>query len=446
VTLLEKGPKETIRYPDLQFLKKKFAEVHTCCYGSGGSTNLWHNGLIPIRDEDVVGSEFREVLQQADPFIDQAAAALFYTGTSFTKDHRQLVNETNTLSPDIKAFTNGIDCLVYPKHYKPLKVSPDVRAVYDVSDIDFILENERIVAVRYSVNNQEKIVQADIVIIAAGTLGTPGLLQKILKQADFAGEGIGKGFIDHPMGFVGKVKVKNQYSYLFKTLSAWDRGDYVSRNAVRLKSACGRYTACAFLRAALTMDNRLSIYKYKSSLGASNGFARFKNIFSWKIFHPDIIAEIFAHLFGFNLPSRTYNILFIGEQKRSENRVHEEDGRILVDWSISEEELSIYRDMLGDLKRMLSGLADEININLELTNDWLWSAAHHSGTTSLGPNDDDLLDSDLRLKCYDNVYVCDGSVLQEHSYANTGLAIGQLAFRLADHLISRGPTQTTSDS
>jgi hypothetical protein len=32
------------------------------------------------------------------------------------------------------------------------------------------------------------------------------------------------------------------------------------------------------------------------------------------------------------------------------------------------------------------------------------------------------------------VYVCDGSVIQEHSYANTGLTIGQLALRLSEEL------------
>jgi choline dehydrogenase-like flavoprotein len=40
------------------------------------------------------------------------------------------------------------------------------------------------------------------------------------------------------------------------------------------------------------------------------------------------------------------------------------------------------------------------------------------------------------LKCCDNVYVCDGSVIQEHSYANTGLTIGQLALRLAERVLN----------
>ncbi len=434
VTLLEKGPQNSITYPQLHFHHKKLAEVHTCCYGGGGSTNLWHNGLIPIRSEDVVDPEFREVLQQAQSYIDQTAAALFYTGVSFTADHQQLVQESNSLSPDFKAFPNGIDCLVYPKKYQKLTVSPVVNAIYDVEGIDFIYQDKRISKVNYRVAGQQYELKVDVVIVAAGTLGTPGLIQKVVSSAGKSDKSVGVGFIDHPMGFVGKVKVKKQLSSIIKKLSAWDRGDYVSRNAVRLKSACGNYAACAFFRPALTMDNRLAIYKYKSSLGASNGMARIKNIFSWKIFHPDMIAEIFAHLFGVNIPSRTYNILLIAEQKRGDSRVYEEDGAIQVKWTVSDEELKIYRAILKDFEGMLADIADEININTEITSDWLWSAAHHSGTISMGSGENDLVDTNLKLKCCENLYVCDGSVLQEHSYANTGLAIGQLVFRLADHL------------
>nr|WP_256502731.1 GMC oxidoreductase [Desulfuromonas sp. KJ2020] len=182
------------------------------------------------------------------------------------------------------------------------------------------------------------------------------------------------------------------------------------------------------------MDNRLSIYKYKSALGASAGLARIKKAFSWKIFHPDIVSEIFAHLFGVSIPSRTFNILFIAEQKRGGNRVYYDNDQLHVDWSISDEEIGAYREMLNSLAGMLTDLSEEVNIHTEITDDWLWSAAHHSGTTSMGDKDDDLIDSDLKVKFCKNAFVCDGSVLQEHSYANTGLAIGQLAFRLVDHI------------
>ena len=433
VTLLEKGPENTIRHPEFVFDHKPLAGVSTCCYG-GGTTNLWHNGLIPLRPEDVVEGEFRGVLADADRFADATAAALFYPGASFTDEHRRLREETRTLSPSFQAFSAGVDCLVYPKHFKRLKAGPAVEAVYDVESVQFDYTDGRVSGVVYSIGGESRRVEADQVIVCAGTLGTPLLVEDILQAAGIDDPFLGQGFIDHPMGFVGKVRVKPDVAPAMKKLAAWNRGGYVSRSAVRLKSSCGRYTACAFLRPALTMANRLDIYKYKSALGASSGMARVKAAFSWKLFHPDIIAEIVAHLTGRPLPSRTYNILLIADQKRAGNRVYQTNGKIHVDWTVTDEELAVYRAMLKDLEGMLGDLAEEININTELTSDWLWSAAHHSGTISLGSWPEALVDTNLKLKCCDNVYVCDGSVLQEHSYANTGLAIGQLAFRLADHL------------
>jgi choline dehydrogenase-like flavoprotein len=303
-----------------------------------------------------------------------------------------------------------------------------------VEDISFTPLDRRVTQIDYTAGGKRYSQQADVVIICAGALGTPIVLKKLLDSLSVESQSVGTGFIDHPMGFVGKIKIKKEHSGAMKKFAAWDRGDYVSRSAIRLKSICGRYTACAFLRPALTMGNRLEIYKYKSALGAGSGLDRLKAMFSWKLFHPDILAEIVAHLTGKPLPSRIYNMLLIADQKRGDNRVYEKDGRIHVDWTISDEEIQIYRQMLIDLKGMLSEITDDININTEITSDWLWSAAHHSGTVSVGSAEDALLDTNLKLKCCDNVYVCDGSVLQEHSYANTGLAIGQLALRLADRL------------
>lgn len=436
VTLLEKGPQEGIRYPEFQFTKKKLAEVHTCCYGSGGTTNLWHNGLIPINLEDVEGSDFLEILKDADSFMDRCATALFFPDGSFRAEYERRKTDVNALSPLFRSFTHGIDCLIYPKSYKKLSVSAGVAAKYSVDDITFATQDGQVEAVDFRNGSGRQSIRADTVIVAAGTLGTPGLLRKIMGSCQHAADeqAVGQGFMDHPMGFVGKVKVKKEIAPLIKKLSAWNHGNYVSRNPVRLKSPCGKYSACVFFRPALTMDNRLSIYKYKSTLGANNGAARLKAIFSWKLFHPDIIAEIYAHLFGVTLPSRVYNILFIAEQHRGTNRVFEENGRIHVDWSISEEEITVYRAMLKEFAAMLDGLSDEVRIKTDLSDEWLWSAAHHSGTTSLGPLDGDLVDRNLRLRCCSNVYVCDGSVLQQHSYANTGLAIGQLALRLADRI------------
>jgi len=156
---------------------------------------------------------------------------------------------------------------------------------------------------------------------------------------------------------------------------------------------------------------------------------------SLKIFRRDILAEIVSHLFDVTIPGRIYNILLVCEQKRGASKISYDNGVLDLDWCVSEEELQVYKDMLNKLKGMLSDLCDEVNINTDITEDWLWSGAHHSGTISLGDKEDDLVGKDLKLNSCDNVFVCDGSVLQDHSYANTGLTIGQLSMRLVEKVL-----------
>ena len=435
VTLLEVGSKDSIHYPNIGYDHKQLAAVPTFCYGGGGTTNLWHNGLIPIRQEDVCGQEFRDVLTDAHLFTDQAAAELFFTHEAYSVAYEKVTSEIRDMFSKIGNFPDGFDSLIYPKKYKRLTVESRVHSVYEVSKIGFEYVERRIRRLTCYSGSEHLSFDADVVIVAAGTMGTPRIVGDIITASGNQFDRLGSGFIDHPMGFVGKVRFNSEVAGLFNKLSMYDKGEYVARSAIRLKSDCGQYTCCAFLRPALTMDNSLAVYKYKSLLGASSGMTRIRNIFSWKLFHPDIIAEIFSHLFGCNIPSRTYNILFIGDQKRGDSRVYYDGDGVRVDWSVSPDELAIYRSLLKKLGGMLQGVAEQVNIETDITEEWLWSAAHHSGTIPLGATAEDLIDTDLKLQFCDNVFVCDGSVIQEHSYANTGLTIAQMAMRLARRVL-----------
>lgn len=431
VTLIEAGGRDVISYPEIHFKKKQFAGVKTFCMGGGGTTNIWHNGLIPINPQDVTYSDFEGVLLETEKYHDKAAPVLFWLDNPYSVEYEKVISETKLLAEKIGIDRDDIDCLLYPKKFNRLYVATEVDDFYSVNDIEFNSENKRIISIGYSIGKKKYIVDSDIIIISAGALGSPLLVEKVLSTLNCYGRNVGTGLADHPLGFVGKVKIKKKVNRHIKLLSVSDRGNYECRTGIRVKSECGKYTGCAFLRPALTMGNKLSIYKYKSLLGASSRRDRIRHMFSWKLFHPDVLAEIYSHLFGVNIPGRIYNILFLFEQKRGKSYVSYDDSGLVVDWSITDEELKIYKGMIRKLHGMLAGISDDINIETDITDDWLWSAAHHSGTISLGEKEDSIVDKDLKLHACDNVFVCDGSIIQEHSYANTGLTIGSLAMRLA---------------
>jgi hypothetical protein len=434
VTLLEAGEKDRTSYPDITFANKPLASVKTFCLGGGGTTNLWHNGLMPISVEDITSFEFREALIDATQYIDKTARNLYWVDDPYTAEYEHSVSQMNSIAENIGVFSDGIDCLLYPKKYNKLEVDTRINACYSVTDIDFVPNGKSIQSVNYYINNTKHSIDTDIIILSAGALGSPRLVKKALSALGLSSEKAGIGFIDHPIGFVGKVKFKKHVNKLIKKFVLFDRGNYECRTAVRLKSACGKYTCAAYFRPALTMENNLSIYKYKSLLGASSGMDRIRNIFSFKLFHPDILAEIASHLFSLPIPGRIYNVFLVFDQKRGGSNVTYNENGLVVDWRITDEELSVYNNVLKKLLLMLSGIVEKINIKTDINEDWLWSHAHHSGTISLGKDIDSYVDQDLKLHSCDNVFVCDGSIIQEHSYANTGLTIGQLAMRLVERV------------
>lgn len=434
VTLLEIGNKEDIGYPTIRYLKKRLAQVKTFCFGGGGTTNLWHNGLIPILPEDIHSDEFKTVMEETSTYYDRAAKHLFWQANPYSAEYQRVVAETTRIADELGGFKDGIDCLLYPKKFSKLEITTGVDTYYEVSGIDFVAENGRINQVNFAQKGITKSLEVDHVIISAGTLGSPRLVKKVFDALGKPGDHVGQGLCDHPLGFIGKVKVKQKYNNRMKQLSVNDQGSFDSRTAIRVKSECGNYTGCAFLRPALTMNNKLHIYKFKSLLGASSGMDRIKNAISWKLFHPDILAEIYSHLMGVNIPGRIYNILFLFEQKRGNSQVSYDGDKLDITWSISDDELKIFRGMIEKLQILLKEVAVEINLEREITEDWVWSAAHHSGTISLGKTSQAIVDGDLKMHDCENVFVCDGSVIQEHSYANTGLVIGSLAMRLSERI------------
>jgi hypothetical protein len=390
--------------------------------------------LIPINPHDVHGAEFRRALVESNPFMDDAASRLFFKGSSFSRAYEDAIAEATAIADSVGILADGVDCLLYPKKYRRLSIDSRVRSYYRVDQIRFAVTANEIQGVHFTSGGEEYSVRPSVVIVSAGAMGSPRILRDILAATRHTFEPPGRGFIDHPLGFVGKVRFKKEVVPAIEQLSKADKGDYVVRSAIRLKSSCGRYTCCAFLRPALTMQNRLAIYKYKSQLGATAGLERIRSALSWKLFHPDILAEVVSHVFGVTIPSRTFNVLFVAEQRGGASRVYYDGDALRVDWSITAEELGVYRSALRKLSEILGSIADEMNIQTNVTEDWLWSGAHHSCTTSLGPSATDLVDENLKLRICNNTYVCDGSVIQEHSYANTGLTIGQLALRLAAQL------------
>nr|MBA2351260.1 GMC family oxidoreductase [Burkholderiales bacterium] len=59
---------------------------------------------------------------------------------------------------------------------------------------------------------------------------------------------------------------------------------------------------------------------------------------------------------------------------------------------------------------------------------------HAGGSMRMSGNHTGVVNEDLRVEAYDNLYVCDVSVFPMIPAANPSLTLATLALRLADHL------------
>jgi len=433
VFILDKGPDNGFITPKSEFINKKFGESNTYVNGVGGTTHLWHNGLMQITPNKVRGS-FRSIVEKAEPYLNSAAYELglngkFDTNKSLELDYyNKVYQQQGGSNVDVE-----LDTIIVPKTPPLKELHKDVQ-VFPNSEIQsYAIEKGEVRGVKFTSLGKTHNIVCDFLVISSGGIGSVHVVSSLLEISGIKTKKIGKGLIDHPMGFIGKIKVKKNFRQLFQSLCHHEMPEYTSRCGIVVKSQDLNHIF--YFRPAMSMTNKLSLYKFKSALGVSTWKQRFKMMLDPKFYHPDILIEIISHLFKVAVPTRYFAVWGVFEQKRSLERsvrVTKNDTDY-IDWSISDSELNSYLEALNILESLLLPYTAKIKVVSSNLDQYLWSAAHHSSTMSYGSEDWEL-DDNLKLNVFKNVYVCDGSVIEQNAYVNTGLLIAQLSQRLSDYL------------
>jgi len=127
----------------------------------------------------------------------------------------------------------------------------------------------------------------------------------------------------------------------------------------------------------------------------------------------------------------------VSEQEPSnKNSVGYNGNELYVNWQFCEVErkaiINTCHKFLQETNLEISEFAIEEADNISYT-----ASCHHSGTARLGSDPkSSVVNLDLKMHDFDDVYICDGSVLPSTAYANTGLSIIALAARLANHIVN----------
>lgn len=439
VVLVERGREaDDRRFPVLDVGVPAGTDPHVGA-GLGGTTQLWHNGLIEI-DEEIFATHWPFPKSTLDPWYEQAFALL--AGVAIGPV-RAAIDELRRKYRGLGLPEGLMQGLYYPRWprnlWTGLGLQGKVRLVQgEVVDFELDDAGSRIASITVAEDGQCRQLDGDVFVLCAGGLGSPVLLQKLAARAPLpALRHAGAHYEDHPMGFVGEVEVSVP---LYRLWNYRVRGTDGNLRLPMVVKRAGLHMSFQ-LRPAANYHRNSRRERVGSVL---NELRRnpWNPLHYAKLFrHWDDILDILSFKFGIHLPTRHYTLLLCAQMPTSSERSiwSERDATLGAEvrvrrWQLPEEFLGHLEASVGDVLAWLAPVTRRSRVFSGWRGD-LRSAAHHSGTARLSADaDGGVCDVDARVHGLANLHVCDGSLIPASGIANTGLTIAALALRLAAHL------------
>lgn len=390
--------------------------------GLGGTTHLWHNGLIELEESDYAGWP----LPRAELAIHIADAHMALSGSGIARV-RSIAGELRTglAAAGVPAKMLGSP-MFYPARRRNVWRSENV-ATHGVETVigrveRLALDDGGRVRAAIMFAGAEP-VAGDVFILAAGGLGSPAILQ---ATAPDAFKNAGRFYFDHPVGFVGEITLRADLNRL------WNRFDGPLHGSVRLPLvvATPQQKFAFHLRPAGP-----TALKAKSVLSDLRNNPYDPRNHLRLMMRSNDLVEALSLRAGINIPTRRFVLYMSAEQLPQDGRaISGPPGAVTRDWQLDEEFFRAAQDAIQRLREALAPILVR-SIVFDTWREDLESAAHHCGTCRIAATAEmGVCDKDGRVFGTQNLYVCDGSAIPAAGYANTGLTIGALALRLAESL------------
>lgn len=401
-------------------------------YGLGGTTNFWQGGLVEL-SEDEMGTAWPDALKsELPPYYGRVVRQLYGDRALrawYERDRADRVGDilsTQLFYPPrpFRAADSGFLTL---GHLRTGHVVERVEEKADSIEVVSRAEGKQVVE------------RFDRVVVAAGGLNSP----LVLQRSGIGGTQVGRNLTDHPMGFVAKLRAEKP-SDVFSKLRA--KRSLYARSESMLKvydEETGLWSAF-YLRSAFGPGFDSDPYSRSFKFLAETKRSRKYLAALPHLRDRDFLWQSFENQLWITLPSSYAYVLVLNEQEAmGQGSVRGgENSRPLVDWRISD---AVENAIKRNMDRLAVYTGAELSVPEGSLHDRLWSAAHHSGTCRISPDQNTgVVDQDLRVHGSQHIYVCDGSVLPSTGASNTGLTIAALAHRLADQLRADSSTRIAS--
>lgn len=413
--------------------------------GLGGSTRLWHNGLIEIAQE-VFAAHWPFAKAELDPYYAQAFELLSDASLTHVQAAIEQLRRRYLGFGLADGLFQGLYYPLWPRNvWDCLRLQGRVQVLRG-EVVDFELDGPgRVRGLTVVENGQHRVLQADVFVLAAGGLGSPVLLQKLQARAPLpALRHAGAHYEDHPMGFVGELQVTVPLYKLWNYRVPGTDGNLRLPLVVR---SGGQHVSFQ-LRPAANYYRNSRRERVGSVLNELRRRPWNPLLYVRLLRHWDDVLDILSFKFGIKLPTRHYTLLMCAQMPTAPERSVWSEVDAASGAELRKRRWVLPQDFLLNLEsavhEVLKWLAPVTRRSRVFTG-WqqeLRSAAHHSGTARLSHSaEDGVCDPHGRVHGMANLYVCDGSLIPASGIANTGLTIAALALRMAAHLQGSTPSQ-----
>lgn len=435
--------------------------------GKGGTSQLWHNVLAPLDDEDfqvkswIPNSGWPINKADLNPFYSQICDYFGFSFKAFDRPEQfvDFEKEFGKIIVDQNVFDYKI--FVHPKRYlRSDAVFKDLADIYKGLDfktgfVALSLEGKGLIKDLNVFNRKDakkEVIRAKNIVLCCGALNNP----EILLNSDGIQDNlplVGKYLMDHPMGNFYQYKYsKKKNAKIFSGISL--NGTTNIKVALKLKKG---------LREERKLANSVFYLRPSFSEGANNKSEDLKNklltvraklkrfVFPFSeaaalLGDFNIVRQIIQYKTGFLSAHNLTDIMFVTEQRPSKYSFVEltdstnEFGnrRTSINWRIDDEDLrevTSINDVLDENLMRVNNALPTLDLARLNWKDRLASAAHHLGTVRMSDSSaTGCVDLNLKIHGISNVYVCDGSVFPTGGSANPTMTCMALAARLGDHL------------
>lgn len=432
----------------------------------GGTTNVWGGGLTPLDDVDFdsldENFELRWPLRKQDLLSSyQKAAKMFgimsldlFSRSTLPESRRNQLDHLDGNKEVIKEkiFQIPLPLFRFKERLKSIFETSETRhCILNAPALELVHSAGRVSEVKIGTDQGIKTIKADQFIICAGALETP----RLLLNSNIDNPNIGRYLMDHPKGYIAQLDLERNplpKDHIFAVMK------YYGKHPLQAKA--GFLLRPNILKANSLLNHHVYVKPIYSDLDTMERIERLGVIVHTlrgsksKIRDLLYLLRNFTDLFRgllykFDL-NQTYDkagLFVIAEQTPyKESYVQlgsdvDEWGyrRAQIHWQIKESDLDNIKKFIDVLINNLGPkLADFSKGQIANTNyfkETLSSAAHHMGTARMGISaEHSVVNADLKVFGFDNLYICDASVFPSGGNANPSLTISALTFYAMEKL------------